>query len=150
AQGDYAGAIPAFDAALAQDNRAAQALAFRGRSKEQLGRDADARADYDAAIDADGSASNALAWRCWMQLRLRGDQALARSDAERATRADSHFVEGQTCLGAVDLKDSRWSDAKTAFDAALQVQPGNPIALFGRGVARRRGGDGEGSKDMYQ
>jgi hypothetical protein len=30
------------------------------------------------------------------------------------------------------------------------VEPGNPTALFGRGVARRRGGDGDGSRDMNQ
>lgn len=149
-RGEYDSAITNFDAALSQNNRFAPALALRGRAKERLGRDADARADYDAAIDADGHRANALAWRCWMEVRLKGDPATAQADAERAVQADPRLEDGHTCLGVVQLKASQWADAKNSFDAALLIQPGDPIALFGRGIARRRGGDGAGDQDMYQ
>jgi hypothetical protein len=46
------------------------------------------------------------------------------------------------------LRAEEWLEAKASYDAALEVEPGNPSALFGRGVARRRSGDGEGREDM--
>ena len=42
------------------------------------------------------------------------------------------------------------ADTPAAFDAALAVEPGNPTALFGRGVARRRSGESAGREDMNQ
>ena len=48
----------------------------------------------------------------------------------------------------LQLRGGEWADARTSFEAALAVEPGNPTALFGRGVARRRGGDSDGSDDM--
>ena len=151
ARGEYQNAITAFDASLAQDSGFAPALALRGRAKESLGQDADARADYDAAIARDASAANALAWRCWLKLRAKPIvDADARPDAEAAVHADPHVVEGQTCLGILNLRAGEWADAQSAFDAVLTFQPGNPVALFGRGVARRRGGDDKGADDMNQ
>ena len=157
ARGDFTNAVTQFDQALAKDGRLSQALALRGRSKGALGDTAGARADYDAAIAISPPRADALAWRCWqrlMELKDADDRdavlASARQDAEAAVHADERFVEGETCLGIVRLRAGQWGDAKTAFDTALSAEPGNPIALFGRGVARRRGGDGEGSRDIYQ
>jgi len=151
ARGEYQNAVTAFDAALALDSGYAPALALRGRAKESLGQDGDARADYDAAIAHDSSAANALAWRCWMKLRAKPIvDADARADADAAVRADPHVVEGQTCLGVLQLRAGEWGDAQSAFDAALTYEPGNPVALFGRGVARRRSGDDHGADDMNQ
>jgi Flp pilus assembly protein TadD len=59
-------------------------------------------------------------------------------------------VEGQLCRGVLQLREEQWAEAKTSFEAALAVESGNPIALFGRGVARRRSGDRDGTEDMNQ
>jgi len=46
------------------------------------------------------------------------------------------------------LREGEWGNAKTSFEAALAVESGNPIALFGHDVARRRSGDNDGTDDM--
>jgi lipoprotein NlpI len=48
------------------------------------------------------------------------------------------------------LRARQWDAARDSYDAALAITPGNPTALFGRGVARRRGGDDLGTADMNQ
>ena len=157
-RGDYAAAVTQFDHALAKDGHLSQALALRGRARDKLGDEHAALADYAAAIAIAPPRADALAWRCWVRLshiKDRGgdEQAItnqARADAEAATRADPRFVEGQTCLGVLRLRAGDWASAKAAFEEALEAEPGNPVALFGRGVARRRGGDGRGSEDMFQ
>jgi Flp pilus assembly protein TadD len=57
-------------------------------------------------------------------------------------------VEAQLCRGVLQLRGGDWANARAAFEAALAVEPGNPTALFGRGVARRRSGDNDGRDDM--
>jgi len=52
------------------------------------------------------------------------------------------------CRGILQLRNREWGGARTSFEAALAREPGNPVALFGRGVARRRGGDDDGREDM--
>lgn len=64
--------------------------------------------------------------------------------------ADPRNVEGQLCRGVLQLREGQWADAKTSFEAALAVESRNPIALFGRGVARRRSGDNAATQDMNQ
>jgi Flp pilus assembly protein TadD len=50
----------------------------------------------------------------------------------------------------LQLRAGEWAGARESYEAALELQPGNPTALFGRGVARRRSGDNEGIRDMNQ
>ena len=74
----------------------------------------------------------------------------ARNDAEAAVTADARQVDAQLCRGILQLRGGEWENARHAFEAALAVEPGNPTALFGRGVARRRSGEGAGREDMNQ
>lgn len=150
AHGDAANAIPHYDAALQSNGRLALALAHRGRAKQRLEDNAGALADYNAAIGIDPSLVDARSGRCWLSLLQQQDLDRARTDAETAVAADPRNVEGQVCRGILQLRGEEWSQARASFDAALVVEPGNPTALFGRGVARRRGGDGDGRDDMNQ
>lgn len=147
-QSDYAAAVTRFDAALARDARLAPALAGRARARQRLDNAEGARADYDAAIRIDGELAEARAGRCWLTVLEEGDLGQARTDARAAVTADAALVEGQMCRGIVALRDGEWEDARTAFDAVLAIEPGNPTALFGRGIARRRSGDRTGTADM--
>ncbi|MEQ1818019.1 MAG: tetratricopeptide repeat protein [Terricaulis sp.] len=149
-RGEFVEAITFFNAALNQEPRSATALAGRARAKQRLGDTEGAANDYDQAIRADGNLAVARAGRCWLDLNEDREPQRARQDADAAVTADPRNVEGQLCRGVLQLRDGQWAGAKTSFEAALAVESGNPIALFGRGVARRRSGDRDGTEDMNQ
>ena len=149
-RGEFSEAITFFNTALDHNPRSASALAGRARAKQRLGDLEGAGNDYDQAIRADGNLAAARAGRCWLDLNAERELERARQDADSAVSADPRNVEGQLCRGVLQLREDQWADAKTSFEAALAVESGNPIALFGRGVARRRSGDNEGVEDMNQ
>jgi tetratricopeptide (TPR) repeat protein len=149
-RGEFSEAITEFNTALTHEPRSAQALAGRARAKQRLGDLEGAAGDYDQAIRADGNLAEARAGRCWLDLNEERELTRARQDAEAAITADPRNVEGQLCRGVLALREGEWANAKTSFEAALAVESGNPIALFGRGVARRRSGDNDGTEDMNQ
>lgn len=149
-RGDYAAALEGYDAAIANDQRMAIAFARRGRAKQRMNDIDGALSDFDSALRLDSSLVDARAGRCWLSLGLGRDLERARTDAETATAADPRHVEAQLCRGVLQLRSEEWTQARASFQAALEVAPGNPTALFGRGVARRRGGDNDGREDMNQ
>ncbi len=149
-QGEFSEAITLFNAALDHDPRSASALAGRARAKQRLGDLDGAANDYSAAIRADDHLAEARAGRCWLDLNQGREFVRARQDADAAVLSNPNYAEGQLCRGVLQLRDGQWADAKTSFEAALAVESGNPIALFGRGVARRRSGDSDGTEDMNQ
>jgi tetratricopeptide (TPR) repeat protein len=146
--GHFAEAITHLNAALELEPRSAVALAARARAKQRSGDLGGAAQDFDRAIYLDGNLGAARAGRCWLVLNQGGDLASARGDADAAVAADPSNVEGQLCRGVLQLRENQWADARASFDAALAIESGNPIALFGRGVARRRSGDASGTEDM--
>jgi len=149
-RGEFSEAITSFNSALSHEPRSAVALAGRARAKQRLNDLEGAANDYDQAIRADGNLAEARAGRCWLDLNEERQLDRARQDADAAATADPRNVEGQLCRGILQLREGQWADAKTSFEAALAVESGNPIALFGRGVARRRSGDRDGTEDMNQ
>lgn len=154
ARSDFVRAIQEFDAALAADPRLARALSGRASAKRRQNDLAGALADYDAALRIDGDLAEAHAGRCWVRLTQSGkdkdNDGPARADGEAAVRIEPDRLEGQLCLGILQLRARQWDEARATFDAAARLSSGNPMALFGRGVARRRGGDSAGSRDMNQ
>jgi tetratricopeptide (TPR) repeat protein len=149
-RGEFSEAITSFNSALNHEPRFAVALAGRARAKQRLNDLAGAANDYDQAIRADGNLAEARAGRCWLDLNEARELTRARQDADAAVSSDPRNVEGQLCRGILQLREGEWADAKASFEAALAVESGNPIALFGRGVARRRSGDNDGTEDMNQ
>jgi tetratricopeptide (TPR) repeat protein len=147
-RGQFAEAIQFFDAALEHEPRRAASLAARARAKQRSGDLQGATQDYDRAVQLDGNLADARAGRCWLDLNENRDLGRARNDADAAVAADPRNIEGQLCRGALQLRDGQWADARTSFEAVLAIESGNPIALFGRGVARRRSGDRDGTEDM--
>lgn len=150
ARGDHPAAIASYGAAIEADRDMAIAYARRGRAKQRLDDIDGALADFESALRLDASLVDARAGRCWLSLQQERDLSRARSDAETAVAAAPRNVEAQLCRGILQLRGEEWDLAKASFDAAIEVEPGNPVALFGRGVARRRSGDGDGREDMNQ
>lgn len=148
---DAAGAVEDYDAALAGAPRMSAALAQRGLVKQGYEDFAAARADFDAAIGIDGNDAAARAGRCWNRMMQGEDAGAARADAEVAVREAAGQIRGQMCLGLAALKQEDWAAARTAFEAAVALEPGNAEALYGRGVASIRQGDAhEGHDDIDQ
>lgn len=141
-------ALRQFDRALEQAPRSASAMEGRARAKQALADERGAADDYDAAIRLDGTRATARAGRCWLDLRAGRNLERARNDAEAAVAADPRNVEAQLCRGVLQLRGGEWENARTSFDRVLDVEPGNPVGLFGRGVARRRSGESAGREDM--
>lgn len=54
----------------------------------------------------------------------------------------------QSALGTVYQKLGRLDEAKAAYDAALDLDPRNPVALGNRGELRLKGGDNQGFGDL--
>jgi tetratricopeptide (TPR) repeat protein len=153
---DYASAITAFTATLADDPQFTDALAERARAKQAQGDGDGAAADFDAAIAREPGLADARAGRCWLRLRKKPesgtqpDDSPARADANAAVAADPHNFEAQLCLAMLQARAGDWSNAAASFAVAANLNPGNPMALFGRGLARKRAGDGAGVEDMNQ
>ncbi|MBY0567779.1 MAG: tetratricopeptide repeat protein [Hyphomonadaceae bacterium] len=150
ARGDHASALASYSAAIEADRDMAIAYARRGRAKQAMDMIDEALGDFDAALNRDASLVDARAGRCWLSLQQERDLTRARSDAETAVAAAPNNVEAQLCRGILQLRGEEWTQAKSSFEAALEVEPGNPVGLFGRGVARRRSGDSDGREDMNQ
>jgi tetratricopeptide (TPR) repeat protein len=147
--GDLAGALASYDAAIAENARFEQALAARARLKQRQNDQEGALADYDAALAINPQLSPALAGRCWARVLSKDSDAnQARADAEAAVEIDPRDTRAHLCLGLLLLRTREWDAARQSYDAVLTLEPGNPTALFGRGVARRRGGDIAGREDM--
>lgn len=54
----------------------------------------------------------------------------------------------QAALGTVYQKLGRLDDALTAYDAAVELDPRNPVALYNRGELKLRSGNNAGFKDV--
>jgi tetratricopeptide (TPR) repeat protein len=150
ARGDHASALASYGAAIEADRGMAIAYARRGRAKQAMDDIDGALSDFDAALNRDASLVDARAGRCWLSLQQERDLGRARTDAETAVAAAPTNVEAQLCRGILQLRGEEWTQARASFEAALEVEPGNPVGLFGRGVARRRSGDSDGREDMNQ
>jgi tetratricopeptide (TPR) repeat protein len=148
-RGDWGAASDAYGRAIAADSQSYQSFSARAGLKHDQQDYAGALDDYNRAIAVNPQYTPALAGRCWTRVLMEdGDLAAARRDADQAATADPRNVQAQLCRGLLQLRAEEWLEAKASYDAALEVEPGNPSALFGRGVARRRSGDGEGREDM--
>lgn len=147
-RGQFEQATIGFDTALRLDPRMATAMAGRARAKQRSGDLEGAAADFDAAVRLDGALAVARAGRCWFDLHADRNLERARNDAEAAVAADPRSVEAQLCRGVLQLRGGEWANARASFERVLEVEPGNPTALFGRGIARRRSGEDAGREDM--
>lgn len=147
-RGQFAEAIQFLNTALEHEPRRASALAARARAKQRTGDLEGASEDFNRAISLDGNLADAHAGRCWLDLNAKREFGRARQDADAAVAADPRNVEGQLCRGILQLREGQWADGRASFEAVLAIESGNPIALFGRGVARRRSGDRQGTEDM--
>lgn len=122
------------------------ALFNRGVSRFALGDYRGAVADYDSALLAAPDLAIAYANRCLARVVLGDDLAGARVDCREALRRQPQRADLHEIAAFLHLKLGEAADAQAEYDQALDLQPGRPIALWGRGTAKLRLGDRMGGE----
>ena len=96
----------------------------------------------DAASEATEIAPNdAAAWARVAELRLMLDDVGGAVDAaRRAASLSPQVARAQSALGFALLAQLKTSEARAAFERAIDLEPDNPLARLGRGLAQIRQG----------
>lgn len=117
---------------------------IRGNIYRDAGQFARAIQDYDKALELTPWIEEVRAERC-VALSLMGKSEEGLRDCDRAAEAPGVSTVVFLQRGAVYLRLNRPDDAIADFERILKAYPGDPEALYARGVARRRKGDIAGS-----
>lgn len=146
--GEYARAIPDFDAAM--HLRMHPGLYWgRGQSYEGLGDYTHAIADFDQAAQMNPNSANFKTAGCRARAAANRDLDLARSLCEESLSIRPSDAPTLAARGLVSLRQSRWQEAWTDHDAALRLDPSLTRARFGRGIAAlRQARSSEGQADI--
>ena len=119
-------------------------FAYRGIVYGKIGQQAQADEDLKAARAAAGThlALNNLAWFLAQKNTALPEALSAVNAALKQTPDAAAYLDTQ---GLVLLQMGRDKEAINAYNAALKLQPNQRNSLYGRGIARRRGGDKAGA-----
>ena len=149
AEGNYNQALADLDRSIAADSDNPVAYYNRGFvyfAKREYDK---ALADYDSAIKLDPTMGVAYTNRCLVRAITGKDLAAGLQDCDTAQKLMPLNLDVRITRGFIYLKLGDPRLAIKAYDAALDVDPNRPLALYGRGIARIMIGetrDGEGDK----
>jgi tetratricopeptide (TPR) repeat protein len=147
--GQSQAALRDLDAALRLDPRHTQATYDRAIVHHAAGQFAAAMTDIDRAVLLDPQNTRVRNARCVIQVAAeRNDAGL--KNCYHAMLMPGPAAEAQTAFGQALLLLGRPREALQAFDAALKAEPTHLAARYGRGIARQRTGDTEGSVDVQE
>jgi tetratricopeptide (TPR) repeat protein len=123
-------------------------LNLLGRS----GHYAEAIALVEAELRLAPGNARALAARCWLRMEAATDLERALEDCEAALAAEPNHPVAAAARARLYLRLQRWADAERAFNALLaNGGRSESNALYGRGLARIRRGDGaQGERDLRE
>ena len=153
--GDIDRAIRDYDAAILLNPRAADAYNNRGNALRDSGRFDRAIRDYDEAIRLDPHYAHALNNRGIIFLE-QGDADRAIVDFNRAIEEDSSYANAFRNRGLAHSDQRLFNLAIEDFDRAFTLNPAvghgveYAIALFGRGIGKRRSGKPGGDADIEE
>ncbi|MBI1213861.1 MAG: tetratricopeptide repeat protein [Alphaproteobacteria bacterium] len=103
-------------------------------------------AAYSDAVALEPNNATFLARRCWMRARLGRDLGAALADCEHALAIEPGADYLLGARGFAHLARKEYSAAISDYDAVLRLTPpgvpADPYALFGRGLAKQRLGQG--------
>ena len=142
-------AIADLDAAIAL--RSYDPLAFynRGYALFATGKYELAIADYGTAISLDPGMGLAYNNRCLARTILGRDLVAALADCDMALKIRPTNLDVRETRGFIYLKLGDPAIAIVEYEAALEVDPNRALALFGRGLARKKmGRASEGAADQ--
>lgn len=136
AHGQQESALHDLDAALAINRNNPLALYNRGYVHFSKGQYDLAISDYSTAITLDPDMGVAYNNRCLTRAIAGRDLVRALSDCDMALKLMPTNQDVRETRGFIYLKLGDPVIAIREYDAALQVDPNRPLALYGRGLAR--------------
>lgn len=152
ATGKRAEALPDFEEAIKLNPN--EALAYEGRAavRLHLANDfAGAAQDYARAVVLKPMEARFWGRLCWLQTVMRRDLDEALGSCEHALKLDPDKPHLFAVRGFVRLVRGEPREAITDYDASLRSMlpgsRGDPYALYGRGIAKKRRGDAAGSRE---
>jgi tetratricopeptide (TPR) repeat protein len=140
-QGDYRGALVAFDRAIAANPKDARAYVHRGYARYALKDYQGAIADAERAMSLDSSLLNAYAVRGNARHGLR-DYRGALADANQMIRLNSNSPMGYFNRSMARYGLANYRGALADGDRAVRLAPKAPSSYLVRGMARLGLGDG--------
>lgn len=147
--GRSADAIRDLDTALAIQPNNSVALYNRGYARFAQRAYDKAIADYDDAILLDPSLGPAYNNRCLTRAIAGRDLVKAMADCNLALKLMPTSLDVREVRGFIYLKLGDPAIAIAEYNAALAIDPNQPLALWGRGLARIRDGQTrEGEADQ--
>lgn len=146
---DMAGAIMAFEKALAHSKTPATTLNEMAVTQAQMGRMADALKTWERAlaIDPDWGVLPTNATKAALAL---GDKKKAAAFFEQTLKAARFEETGVMIYGEALVKDGREKDAVAAYARAIAAHPDRPKFRYYRGMALKDTGDREGAKAEFR
>lgn len=133
--GRHAAAIKDFSAALAKDDKNAQALYLRGKAFTESGDPRTAMEDLSAAIKLDGERYEFRVARGMAQRAL-GKPEEAMADFSAAIRSDPSQWEGYNQRGLTQFNAGKMADAEADFGRAIEKNERMAVLWANRGEAR--------------
>jgi tetratricopeptide (TPR) repeat protein len=152
AKHDAAYAIADFDEAIRLDPKFAFAFADRGLAYAKRTEYDRAIADYTEALSMEPPervAASTFSNRCWARFVVGRNPQDTLGDCTKALNLSPNDAWALNTRGFTYLKLGEVVRSIADFDAALTINSKMAISLYGRGLARRRAGDGQaGDKDI--
>lgn len=139
-RGDHDAALKDAEAALKLDPDNVLAYYNRGYAHFAKHQYDEAIADYSEAVRRDHTLVWGYANRCLTRTIVGHDLADALADCDRALALQPGNLETRETRGFIFLKRGQPERALEEYDAVLLADPNRPLALFGRGMARRATG----------
>jgi tetratricopeptide (TPR) repeat protein len=143
--------LPLYGDNIANIGVRAVAMLSRGAAHARKGDKELALADYKEAIRLDSQpldkgATEPLLFndRCWARAVAMIELDAALADCNQALKLRSGFTPALDSRAFLRLRQGRYKDAITDYDAVIKDVPKDPYSLFGRGVAKLKSGDRAG------
>jgi len=140
-QGKYDLAIRDLDQAILIDKQNPVAFYNRGYAHFARHEYDKAIADYSSAIEHDPTMAVAYNNRCLTRAIAGKDLVPALADCDQALKLAPLNLDARDTRGFIYLKLGDPRLAVNEYNAALDVDPNRPLALYGRGIARTLNGD---------
>lgn len=151
AYADFDRAIAGIDSMIQRNSLNANAFFMRAVVNTGRRNFPQAVADYGEAIRLNPQDLEAFNMRCWARAIWGSELDIARADCDTAIKLSNGNASYFDTRGLLGLKEGKFADAWSDYNAALQAKPDPDTAhyLYGRGIAALRlGRMEEGNADL--
>jgi tetratricopeptide (TPR) repeat protein len=140
-QRDYDRAFADAEESIGRNPADSNGFLLRANTLTRTARHTRALADFDEAIRISPNNAIAYANRCGALVAVGHDLQAAVSDCDKALQLMPHMNDALSNRGFAYLKLGQFDQAIVDFSAVIARSPGYYLALYGRGVAKRKKGD---------